>query len=42
MSDEEWIPGSKAELISAIKREWKALDGCRGQTGGRGQDDHTR
>ena len=25
MSDEEWIPGSKAELISAIKREWKAL-----------------
>ena len=27
MSDEEWIPGSKAELISAIKREWKALMG---------------
>jgi len=25
MSDEEWIPGSKAELISAIKREWKSL-----------------
>lgn len=25
MSDEEWIPGSKAELISAIKREWNAL-----------------
>jgi len=25
MSEEEWIPGSKAELISAIKREWKAL-----------------
>jgi hypothetical protein len=25
MTDEEWIPGSKAELISAIKREWKAL-----------------
>lgn len=25
MSDEEWIPGSKAELISAIKREWSAL-----------------
>jgi hypothetical protein len=25
MSDEEWIPGSKAELISAIQREWKAL-----------------
>lgn len=25
MSDEEWIPGSKAELMSAIKREWKAL-----------------
>ena len=26
MSDEEeWVPGSKAELISAIKREWKLL-----------------
>src|SRR5689334_4959187 len=25
MSDEEWVPGSKAELMSAIKREWKAL-----------------
>ena len=25
MSDEEWIPGSKAELMSAIKREWKLL-----------------
>ncbi|HEX5942388.1 MAG TPA: ClbS/DfsB family four-helix bundle protein [Anaerolineales bacterium] len=25
MADEEWIPGSKAELISAIKREWKLL-----------------
>ena len=25
MSDEEWIPGSKAELMSAIKREWNAL-----------------
>jgi hypothetical protein len=25
MTDEEWIPGSKAELISAIKREWKML-----------------
>jgi len=25
MTDEEWIPGSKAELISAIKREWKKL-----------------
>ena len=25
MTDEEWIPGSKAELISAIKREWKLL-----------------
>lgn len=22
---EQWIPGSKAELISAIKREWKSL-----------------
>src|SRR4030095_10719822 len=25
MTDEEWIPGSKAELISAIRREWKQL-----------------
>jgi len=25
MTDEEWIPGSKEELMSAIKREWKAL-----------------
>ena len=25
MSDEEWVPGSKAELMSAIQREWKAL-----------------
>ena len=25
MSEEEWIPGSKAELMSAIKREWNAL-----------------
>ena len=25
MADEEWIPGSKAELISAIRREWKHL-----------------
>jgi len=25
MSDEEWIPGSKAELMSAINREWNAL-----------------
>jgi hypothetical protein len=25
MADEEWIPGSKAELISAIRREWKQL-----------------
>jgi hypothetical protein len=25
MSDEEWIPGSKAELMAAIKREWNAL-----------------
>jgi hypothetical protein len=25
MSDEEWIPGSKAELMSAIKHEWNAL-----------------
>ena len=27
MTDEEWIPGSKAELMSAIKREWNALMG---------------
>jgi hypothetical protein len=25
MTDEEWIPGSKAELMSAIRREWKLL-----------------
>lgn len=25
MSDEEWIPGSKAELMSAIRREWSLL-----------------
>jgi hypothetical protein len=26
MSDEEqWVPGSKSELISAIEREWKSL-----------------
>jgi hypothetical protein len=25
MSDEQWIPGSKAELLSAIEREWNLL-----------------
>jgi hypothetical protein len=25
MTDEEWIPGSKAELMSAIRHEWKLL-----------------
>src|SRR5262245_62118123 len=25
MSEEQWMPGSKAELISAIKREWNSL-----------------
>lgn len=25
MAEEQWIPGSKAELMSAIKREWKLL-----------------
>lgn len=25
MADEQWIPGSKAELMSAIRREWKRL-----------------
>ena len=25
MAEEEWIPGSKAELLSAIRREWKLL-----------------
>ena len=25
MTDEEWIPGSKAELMSAVRREWKML-----------------
>lgn len=25
MSDEEWVPGSKAELMASIEREWKSL-----------------
>lgn len=25
MSDEEWVPGSKTELMSEIKREWRLL-----------------
>lgn len=25
MADEQWIPGSKKELMSAIEREWNAL-----------------
>ena len=25
MSEEQWMPGSKAELMSALKREWKSL-----------------
>jgi len=25
MSDEEWIPGSKVELMASIEREWKLL-----------------
>jgi len=25
MSDEQWVPGSKKELMSAIEREWKLL-----------------
>jgi hypothetical protein len=25
MADEEWIPGSKEELMAAIRREWKQL-----------------
>ncbi len=25
MTDEQWVPGSKAELMSAIKREWNSL-----------------
>jgi hypothetical protein len=25
MSEEQWVPGSKAELMSAIRREWKLL-----------------
>ena len=25
MSDEQWVPGNKQELMSAIEREWKAL-----------------
>ena len=25
MSEEEWVPGSKAELMASIEREWQAL-----------------
>ncbi|MEP6896289.1 MAG: ClbS/DfsB family four-helix bundle protein, partial [Chloroflexota bacterium] len=25
MSDEEWIPGNKAELLASIEREWTSL-----------------
>jgi len=25
MSDEQWVPGSKSELMSAIAREWQSL-----------------
>ena len=25
MAEEQWVPGSKAELMSAIKREWQSL-----------------
>jgi hypothetical protein len=25
MMTEQWMPGSKAELMSAIRREWKLL-----------------
>ena len=25
MTDEEWVPGSKAELMASIEREWKSL-----------------
>ena len=25
MADEEWVPGSKAELMASIEREWKSL-----------------
>ncbi|HSB02252.1 MAG TPA: ClbS/DfsB family four-helix bundle protein [Anaerolineales bacterium] len=25
MVDEQWVPGNKAELMSALKREWKSL-----------------
>ena len=25
MSDDKWIPGSKAELMASIEREWKSL-----------------
>jgi hypothetical protein len=25
MAEEQWVPGSKAELMSAIRREWKQL-----------------
>ena len=25
MADEQWVPGSKAELMASIEREWKSL-----------------
>ena len=33
MSDEQWIPGSKSELMSAIEREWNLLMGVVGKLG---------
>ena len=33
MAEEQWVPGSKAELMSAIRREWETIDGGGGETG---------
>ena len=33
MSDEQWIPGSKSELMSAIECEWNLLMGVVGKLG---------
>ena len=41
MAEEQWIPENKAELMSAIRREWKLLDGCGCKARG-AENDHAR
>ena len=40
MSDEQWVPGNKSELMSAIEREWNSTYGCCGKTREGEQNDH--